>query len=149
MTTKNSQKIIPKFSCNHCDYICSKKSDYDKHLATLKHSMTTRGLHDTSPEHTAYVCECNKAYSCRQNLYRHKRTCSISAKDPAPPNPTPTDIMQLIQQNHEFKELLIEQNKQMMELISEINLEYSDDGILSKATKYAIKQALKEVNNEK
>lgn len=38
-----------------------------------------------------------------------------------------------------------QQNKQMMELISEINLEYSDDGILSKATKYTIQQALNQL----
>src|SRR5574344_410307 len=38
---------------------------------------------------------------------------------------------------------LTQQNKQMRELISEINSEYSDDGILSKSTKYAIQQALK------
>ena len=41
---------------------------------------------------------------------------------------------------------LYEQNKQMRELISEINSEYSDDGILSKSTKYAIQQALKDID---
>jgi hypothetical protein len=42
-------------------------------------------------------------------------------------------------------ELLTRQNKQLMELISEINEEYSDDGILSKATKYAIEQAFNQL----
>jgi chromosome segregation ATPase len=40
---------------------------------------------------------------------------------------------------------LTQQNKQLMELISEINEEYSDDGILSKATKYAIEQTLNQL----
>jgi hypothetical protein len=34
-------------------------------------------------------------------------------------NTTSSDIVQLIQQNHDFKELLIEQNKQMMEMYKE------------------------------
>ena len=50
-----------------------------------------------------------------------------------------------LQAAKEENEKLTQQNKQMMGLISEINSEYSDDGILSKATKYAIQQALKGV----
>jgi hypothetical protein len=43
---------------------------------------------------------------------------------------------------------LTQQNKKMKGLISEINSEYSDDGILSKSTKYAIQQALNQPNTK-
>ena len=35
--TENSLKISHKFVCKKCDYSTSKKSDYSKHLFTLKH----------------------------------------------------------------------------------------------------------------
>ena len=119
MTTKNSPKNAPKYLCECCDYVCSKRSDYVKHLSTLRHSDNVQGLHENSPQHNTYDCDCGKRYSCRQNLHRHKRTCNTNPLETIQPNTTSTDIMQLIQQNQEFKELLIEQNKQMMELYKE------------------------------
>jgi hypothetical protein len=78
-----------------------------------------QGLHENSPQHNTYHCYCGKTYSCRQNLHRHQKTCKATAQEQPQPNSSSTDIMQLIQQNQEFKELLIEQNKQMMELYKE------------------------------
>jgi len=118
MTTKNSPKNVPKYLCKFCDYACSKRSDYAKHLSTLRHFDQIQGLQN-SPQHNTYHCECGKIYSCRQNLHRHKRTCKTTTTEQSQPNTSSTDIMQLIQQNQEFKELLIEQNKQMMELYKE------------------------------
>ena len=53
------------------------------------------------------------------------------------------ELKQQLQTAKEENEKLTQQNKQMRGLISEINSEYSDDGILSKATKYTIQQTLK------
>ena len=54
-------------------------------------------------------------------------------------------LEQQLQTAKESNKTLTQQNKQMRGLISEINSEYSDDGILSKSTKYAIQQSLKGV----
>ena len=37
MTTENSPII---YECNMCNYLCSKLSDYKKHLHTRKHVLT-------------------------------------------------------------------------------------------------------------
>ena len=33
-------KNAEKFMCEKCDFVCSKKSNFDKHLLTLKHQNT-------------------------------------------------------------------------------------------------------------
>ena len=35
--TKNTSKNIKKFECEKCDYSCSKKGDWNRHLLTRKH----------------------------------------------------------------------------------------------------------------
>ena len=37
MPEKTFQKMPNKFTCEKCDFTCSKKSNWDKHLTTLKH----------------------------------------------------------------------------------------------------------------
>ena len=36
LATKKSPKIAIKFFCEKCNYICSKKSDFDKHLLEVQ-----------------------------------------------------------------------------------------------------------------
>jgi hypothetical protein len=71
ITTKNVSKVAPAFFCEKCDYGCSKKSVFDKHLLTKKHNTTKSYniLHDD------FTCECGKSYPYRASLYNHKRTC--------------------------------------------------------------------------
>ena len=128
MTTKNSPKIKTKYYCEECHYVCFKKSDYTKHLTTAKHNRTT----DDYKKLATHICSnCNKEYSCRQNLYRHKVNCDKKSPKVANnenakidsitqhniiPNDSVRSMLELIKQNQEFKELIVEQNKQLVEL---------------------------------
>jgi hypothetical protein len=76
MTTKNSQNSQNNFNCEHCDYFCSKKSDYEKHLLTKKHINTTTH-NEKNPK--SYPCECGKIYNYRASLFNHKKRCIISS----------------------------------------------------------------------
>ena len=40
MMTLKSQNNIVKFTCKICNYNTSKKTDYNKHLMTLKHKFS-------------------------------------------------------------------------------------------------------------
>ena len=40
-TYKKSQKIPKKFECKICNYNCSNKKDFNKHLLTAKHKRLT------------------------------------------------------------------------------------------------------------
>ena len=44
MAYKNSPKLAEKYYCEYCDYKCSKRSDFNKHILTRKHQRTYKGL---------------------------------------------------------------------------------------------------------
>ena len=111
MTTMSNTK---NYTCISCDYITSRKSQYDRHLTTRKHVLTTNRLQLNTRD---YVCECGKEYSCRQNLFRHKQKCKGVVQEQTQVLP-PVDsslVIELLKQNQEFKELMIEQHKRMTE----------------------------------
>ena len=37
ITNKEQKESTLKYTCEKCDFICSKKSNYDKHIITRKH----------------------------------------------------------------------------------------------------------------
>ena len=66
-------KIINKnFYCEKCHYITNKKTDYEKHILTLKHINVDQCLPKSQKK---YVCSCEKEYSCKQSLSIHKQKC--------------------------------------------------------------------------
>jgi len=77
MFTQKSQKLSQNFICVNCDYKTCKKSDYSKHLLTLKHQNVDKCLHENlkSLKNKKYVCECGNNYSHRQSFYVHKKKC--------------------------------------------------------------------------
>ena len=70
--TKNA-KI---FNCEKCDFICCKKSEYERHLLTPKHKMDDAGLHENAE--FEYTCNCGKKYKYRQGLWKHKKKCFVN-----------------------------------------------------------------------
>ena len=76
---EKSQKIAKEFLCKQCDYKCSNKFDYNKHLSTRKHlNGNENGNNGTEKSH--YTCgNCNNTYKYNSGLCRHKRTCTTPA----------------------------------------------------------------------
>jgi hypothetical protein len=137
MTDKNEQKIINDFYCIFCNFITSKKCNYDRHLTTAKHiKCTTTDKKEQKRAHiicaNKYECKCGKIYRQRQSLFKHKTTCSFLQKitmdeitndiDTSKLEVNTTIIMDIIKENQEFKTLLIEQQNQVMELQKENNI---------------------------
>jgi len=124
--TKSCQKVAPKYFCESCHYNTTKKSSFDKHLLTRKHLDETK-----MKQNILLICECNKVFNSRTTLWRHKKKCAIEKCEKIENgeinnvydslNITPEIILNVIQQNQEFKELLIEQNKQNHELQKQNN----------------------------
>ncbi len=79
ITEKNAENAL-KYICENCDFKCSKKSNYDKHLTTQKHLANDKCLqtiYKKMPEvPKKYTCPCGKEYIHRQGLYAHKKKCS-------------------------------------------------------------------------
>ena len=77
MVTKKSQKVAKNYYCEKCDYSCSRKNDYEKHLSTRKHKMVTNGYKNDNKNFMEFTCECGNSYKHRQGLSRHRKMCSF------------------------------------------------------------------------
>ena len=124
METLGDKKVAKvaykQYTCELCDYICSKKYNFDKHIMTAKHKKVTLGdkkvaksskkeedNNITTNMTSKYTCEyCNKEYSSRNGLWKHNRTCkSIPQKSSELVDKEL--IMMLIKDNSEFKNILM------------------------------------------
>jgi hypothetical protein len=123
------------FSCQKCDFKCSNKYNWDRHLSTRKHSKVTVG---NTKEQTNYNCEhCNKIYESKNGLWRHKKKCNIICETEntlviATSMPNNEEIIiQLLNQN---KEILKEQTdiKQIiLEIVKNGTTNNSNNNIIS------------------
>jgi hypothetical protein len=74
-------KNVQKFICELCDFKSSQKSDYDRHVATLKHQTAvkwkraeTEGA--VSCLESVYPCSyCNRSFTSHSGLWKHTRKC--------------------------------------------------------------------------
>jgi hypothetical protein len=111
---KNMQNIPPKYYCETCDYVCSKKSCWTQHILTSKHKNANFML---MPANKKYACEkCDIKFNHQSSYCRHKKKChkniklfenEISDKDL---------IMMLIKENNDFKTMMIEQQNIVLEI---------------------------------
>ena len=132
MLHKNIQNIHQPFYCKLCDYGCSKKSLYTQHTSTTKHQNATNLSKNATFKN---ICDCGKQFAHHSSYYRHKKICSFKEESELNEKPiiemnnqtndinniTPELILNIIQQNQEFKDLLIEQNKIIIEIAKNNN----------------------------
>tara|TARA_B110000879_G_scaffold5481_2_gene7273 strand:- start:8404 stop:9135 length:732 start_codon:yes stop_codon:yes gene_type:complete len=106
------------FVCKYCHYITNNKKDYKKHLITVKHKRLTGTIR--TPIENPFVCDCGKKYNHASSLCKHKRSCNAETTDniqATSSNKLDKDdiILELLEQNKQFAQIIIEQNKQIME----------------------------------
>ena len=77
MTTILVPESSDNFVCEVCDYVTSRKSQYERHLSTPKHKNTTNTTINTTnlvPKSSEnFICECGKEYKHHSSLWNHKK----------------------------------------------------------------------------
>lgn len=68
------------FHCEICDFVCSKQSNYNKHLLTRKHKILTNPNKKMPDDNTIYKCSCGKQYKHASSLCAHKKICDFREK---------------------------------------------------------------------
>ncbi len=140
MEIEKNEKNEQLYICNNCDFKCCYFSDWSRHITTRKHLVSQSGnkleingtKFDEKNEKNNFQCEyCKKEYKTSSGLWKHKKKCTIEKCEKIENdeinnvcdslNITSEIILNVIQQNQEFKELLIEQNKQNHELQKQNN----------------------------
>jgi hypothetical protein len=122
-------KPAKHFHCEPCDFICSKNSDYNRHLITTKHikanSINAGANIGAANVHLCKIC--SQEFKHASSLSRHKKKCEIVK---------PTEVKKktklyekeklfetIIKENIDFKNIILELvksntdfQKQMMEV---------------------------------
>ena len=114
------------FECKFCDFRCSYKRDFERHINTKKHKNNEKATIDNEfylkkPDLRSFTCEfCKKEYGDRAGIWRHKKKCNaaiLNDKNTILENLT-TDkdlIMMLIKDNNELRKMMMEQQSLMLE----------------------------------
>ena len=83
MVTEKMPKNAENYGCDICDFKCSKKSNYTKHLSTHKHVANASG----DRKNADFLCElCKKKYKSRNGLWKHFKMCAMSINSENNPN---------------------------------------------------------------
>jgi hypothetical protein len=112
---EKTQKSTNDYVCELCDFKCYKLCDWSRHILRAKHIKRQNDAKKTPKNTNCNICKCEKIYKNYSSLWRHKKVCNtnvtkestdiekdelISSKDEL--------IKYLINENKEFKTLLIE-----------------------------------------
>ena len=129
------------FYCNYCDFKCSKKGDWNRHIGRQKHLNNEKNhivcikepLQKTSDN--KYLCNCGKSYQYASGLWRHKKICFgednvYLEEQPLVLTPqtqlTPELLIEIIKQNKELQQALIDQNKGLQQALIDQNKKILD-----------------------
>ena len=136
----NGNTIMPKnaemFFCKKCDFKCSKKSNWNAHLNTLKHErkqMETIFIPKNAKKCHTYTCShCDKEFKSSSGLWKHKKKCYIDLEKKTEniivTEPTLLDKTDMTQK---LVELIMSKNQEFMtELVS--NLTHSNKDVVNK-----------------
>jgi len=125
-------KNADKFLCIKCNFVCSKNSNYIKHLMTAKHQNTDTILtlaaekmpHIVEIEQK-YVCECGCSYKHRQSLFNHKKKCNNEKPDLGIIHKSNQihylkEIMKyLMKENSDMKNMMMDQQNIVLEVVKQ------------------------------
>ena len=76
MLTQKTLKNSDKFICEKCNFRCSNKQDYSRHILTAKHKMLIYANENETKPAKSFMCSCGKEYKQVPSLTRHKKKCT-------------------------------------------------------------------------
>ena len=135
MFTHSTSINTSRYMCTNCNFKCSKKGDWSRHILTAKHKLFTNDDDKTSKHIKLYSCVCGNEYKYRQSLYVHKKKCTHNNKtndiqneiqydevqNPVvEPTSEASTLLRLLKQNDEFKQMMAEQYNVMSERLVEL-----------------------------
>ena len=142
----DNKKRIKKYICYSCNFETDNRTDYARHCERQKHKENqnsewiTKKRKKTQKNATSFTCDCGKVYKYNSGLCKHQATCKIAMESK---NDMEIDekleniliceddkkeenidykslVFKLLEENKEFKDILIKQQGQIGELIPKI-----------------------------
>ena len=88
MTNILVPKSSKKYTCIICDYSTSRKSQYDRHILTAKHTKLVntnkyeqKKFQKVPDYNKSHNCDCGKIFKHASSLWNHRKKCTIIQKD--------------------------------------------------------------------
>ena len=110
---KKLKKNLHNFVCENCDFKCSMKCDWDRHIIRPKHINNAKWKPEEIKKlKKTYICDCGKNFITNSGLWKHNKICHKINCEIQSNNSDPTDkelIVMLLKQNTQ----LIEQNTEL------------------------------------
>ena len=112
----DATNLMPKnadfFECKTCDFKCSKKSNYQQHLMTLKHTNATKCYKNATcfEAKNAKIVKCSiceKVFNHSSSMYRHKKDCK-GKNEVQNTNNNDKLVEYLMKENSELKHMIID-----------------------------------------
>ena len=124
MYNKKVPKNEQNFCCEKCNFSTVRKSQFERHLLTLKHKNQ-----ENYNKKSSYICECGKEYNHRASLYNHKKRCNYGKElnsELKVPKSSGEYIVQLINDNNVIKENLLRENRELRSQIDAQNKQITE-----------------------
>jgi hypothetical protein len=140
---KIANKKMPKmpkcFKCDKCDFICSKNSNYEKHLLTKKHinakNANLENAENAENSKIEIICSlCERSFKHLSSLSRHKKKCKLEENVVIDKNKTinslddlnnmeklTTLFMEVVKSNSELQKQTLEMHQQMLDVCKNSN----------------------------
>jgi len=127
IVTQKYEKVAFDYFCKSCNYTCSNKTNFNKHLSTRCHiNNDAKVNHNIIVEKPVklFTCKCGKNYKFRQGLHAHKKSCenTLPIINPSIDINMYTIMNRLIVDNQELRQFILDQStehrKETNELIT-------------------------------
>jgi len=70
-----------KYKCQHCKYESNDKSNYNKHLRSMAHTIQQKTQKNIDPENlddSKFICVCERKFKYASGLSKHKKLCIVA-----------------------------------------------------------------------
>ena len=115
---KKLEKNLPRYFCESCNFKCSQKCDWDRHIIRPKHLNNHNGnVEEIKKLEKTFFCGCGKNFKTNSGLWKHQKICvKLSEKNYKDEVSDKDLIMMLIKENSELRK----EHSDIKELILEI-----------------------------
>ena len=115
------------FECKSCDFKCSKKSDWNRHLFTAKHLNRINLEQINAKNSDIFTCVfCSKEYKYRNSLWYHNKKCKEPTVAEVFANNNTQQITELmlkmIEQNQDLTHKIVELTKNSVSVTNYTNV---------------------------
>ena len=129
--TDKLPKTILKYCCEKCNFFTSRKSHLERHFLTDKHKYSNMEIKKDQKVPNVFSCNCGKIFKTNSGLWKHQKRCkfieeelvkdiSLNSKSDICEELNENQdykemFFKIMEENTEFKNLLITQQRQIMD----------------------------------